>query len=220
MPPPSDSSFDCCLRSAASRLLLPLVTLLLAVIPLPPLTSAAPASSLKYDQSQAGDYNVQVHLKNIEVYAILDDSSFANEQYDYDYADMTLKPPPKPSGDTSTTVVTFSPPSKVSSAAVPEEGSSPSTLGGQDAPEATTNTVASTSATSRTTKRCGAGFYRDHFGRCRRVRHPQLPLLSLSHLQRKNNGKTPSSTLSSISSLSTTSGIIEDDMSKTPTTPK
>ncbi|XP_039291967.1 uncharacterized protein LOC111053969 [Nilaparvata lugens] len=186
MPPPSVST-----SSPAGCLLAPLLTLLvLGAVP-PHGAYAAPASSLKYDQSQAGDYNVQVHLKNIEVYAILDDSSFGNEQYDYDYADMTLK-------------VTFSPPSKApGGGSAPEDHSSaPMVAGGaSDNIDVTTNTVASTSATSRTTKRCGAGFYRDHFGRCRRVRHPQLPLLSLSHLQRKNNGKTPSSTLSSISSF-------------------
>lgn len=50
--------------------------ILLVPIALP---SPVAGSSLKYDQSQAGDYNVQVHLKNIEVYAILDDGALGNE---------------------------------------------------------------------------------------------------------------------------------------------
>ncbi|XP_072156654.1 uncharacterized protein [Bemisia tabaci] len=49
-------------------------------------------ASVKFDQSQTGEYNVQIHLKNLELYALLDESVL-NAEYDYDYADLTEKPP-------------------------------------------------------------------------------------------------------------------------------
>lgn len=36
-------------------------------------------ASIRYDQSQFGDYNVQIHLKNIELYAILDEGILNSE---------------------------------------------------------------------------------------------------------------------------------------------
>lgn len=35
---------------------------------------------MRYDQSQIGDYNVHLDLKNIEIVAFLDDSSLANNE--------------------------------------------------------------------------------------------------------------------------------------------
>lgn len=34
----------------------------------------AHGATIKFDQSQTGDYNLQIHLKNIELYAVFDDS--------------------------------------------------------------------------------------------------------------------------------------------------
>lgn len=34
----------------------------------------ARGATIKFDQSQTGDYNLQIHLKNIELYAVFDDS--------------------------------------------------------------------------------------------------------------------------------------------------
>ncbi len=39
----------------------------------------AHAASIRYDQSQFGDYNVQIQLKNIELYAILDEGILNSE---------------------------------------------------------------------------------------------------------------------------------------------
>lgn len=36
-------------------------------------------ATIKFDQSQTGDYNLQIHLKNIELYAIFDDSSSTSD---------------------------------------------------------------------------------------------------------------------------------------------
>ncbi|KAL1450692.1 hypothetical protein WDU94_003025 [Cyamophila willieti] len=52
------------------------------------------ASITKYDQSQHGTYNVQIHLKNLEVIAILDESMFSgggeqSDIYDYEYTDVS-----------------------------------------------------------------------------------------------------------------------------------
>lgn len=34
----------------------------------------AHGATIKFDQSQTGDYNLQIHLKNIELYAVFGDS--------------------------------------------------------------------------------------------------------------------------------------------------
>lgn len=36
-------------------------------------------ATIKFDQSQTGDYNLQIHLKNIELYALFDDSSSSDD---------------------------------------------------------------------------------------------------------------------------------------------
>ncbi|CAK9822611.1 hypothetical protein ANTRET_LOCUS1104 [Anthophora retusa] len=66
-----------------------------------------PATS--YDQRQTGDLNVQVHLKDIQVLALLDSElldDYTEYDYFYDYADFTVKPIVKPT--TSTTQATIS----------------------------------------------------------------------------------------------------------------
>lgn len=49
-----------------------------------PLLSAlvllAHGATIKFDQSQTGDYNLQIHLKNIELYAVFDDSSGSDDE--------------------------------------------------------------------------------------------------------------------------------------------
>nr|XP_034192764.1 uncharacterized protein LOC117610013 [Osmia lignaria] len=57
-----------------------------------------------YDQRQTGDLNVQVHLKDVQVLALLDSElldDYTEYDYFYDYADFTVKPIVKPT--TSTT---------------------------------------------------------------------------------------------------------------------
>ncbi|CAK9808567.1 hypothetical protein ANTPLA_LOCUS5825 [Anthophora plagiata] len=62
-----------------------------------------PATS--YDQRQTGDLNVQVHLKDIQVLALLDSElldDYTEYDYFYDYADFTVKPIVKPTTSTTT----------------------------------------------------------------------------------------------------------------------
>lgn len=37
-------------------------------------------ATIKFDQSQTGDYNLQIHLKNIELYAVFDDSGGSDDE--------------------------------------------------------------------------------------------------------------------------------------------
>jgi len=37
-------------------------------------------ATIKFDQSQTGDYNLQIHLKNIELYAVFDDSGGSEDE--------------------------------------------------------------------------------------------------------------------------------------------
>lgn len=58
---------------------------------------SSPATT--YDQRQSGDLNVQVHLKDIQVLALLDTElldDYTEYDYIYDYADFTIKPINKP----------------------------------------------------------------------------------------------------------------------------
>ncbi|XP_060826754.1 uncharacterized protein LOC132912935 isoform X1 [Bombus pascuorum] len=62
-----------------------------------------------YDQRQTGDLNVQVHLKDVQVVALLDPEmldDYTEYDYFYDYADFTLKPTVKPTTSTTTTTET------------------------------------------------------------------------------------------------------------------
>ncbi|XP_017890179.1 uncharacterized protein LOC108631021 isoform X1 [Ceratina calcarata] len=59
-----------------------------------------------YDQRQNGDLNVQVHLKDVQVLALLDTDlldDYTEYDYIYDYADFTIKPIGKPTTGTTTT---------------------------------------------------------------------------------------------------------------------
>ncbi|KAE9533026.1 hypothetical protein AGLY_009454 [Aphis glycines] len=61
-------------------------------------------ATIKFDQSQTGDYNLQIHLKNIELYAVFDDSGGNDDEYEDlpDYTD-TLEGSTKPPQNASTT---------------------------------------------------------------------------------------------------------------------
>lgn len=56
--------------------LLQLLPLLLLLVPWAPGAGGAPAP-VRYDQRQTGNVNVQVDLKDVEIYAILDESLLA-----------------------------------------------------------------------------------------------------------------------------------------------
>ncbi|CAH1101686.1 unnamed protein product [Psylliodes chrysocephalus] len=47
-----------------------------------------------YDQKQTGDYNIQLHLKDFQIIAVLGDdtANFGDYDYSYDYSDFTIKP--------------------------------------------------------------------------------------------------------------------------------
>jgi hypothetical protein len=93
-------------------------------------------------------------------------------QYDdYDYADLTLKPPSKPANGSWENNSTTEEGGEggglagLSSIATVVEG--PTTL-------SPTNNTSSTSV--KPVRKCGAGFYRDTLGRCRRLRRPHTPM--------------------------------------------
>ncbi|CAH1374801.1 unnamed protein product [Tenebrio molitor] len=70
----------------------------------------APSPKLVYDQKQTGEYNIQVHLKDLQIVALLGDDALGDYDYNYDYSDFTIKPPagnvtlkpPPPPEETST----------------------------------------------------------------------------------------------------------------------
>ncbi|CAL7949576.1 unnamed protein product [Xylocopa violacea] len=68
---------------------------------------SSPATT--YDQRQTGELNVQVHLKDVQVLALLDTElldDYTEYDYFYDYADFTLKPIDKPTTSTTTNAIT------------------------------------------------------------------------------------------------------------------
>ncbi|XP_014240128.1 uncharacterized protein LOC106661339 [Cimex lectularius] len=138
----------------------------------------ASSGLVKYDQTQTGDYNVHLDLKNIEILAFLDDTS--NGEYDYDYAELTLKPPAAPS--------TSKKPTTSSDALDPM--STVDLLSSDTASNSTTTPSSSSVTTEVPTsakphRRCGAGFYRDPNGRCRRLRRPIKLRGILQHAKNK-----------------------------------
>ncbi|KAG5867408.1 hypothetical protein JTB14_034389 [Gonioctena quinquepunctata] len=80
-----------------------------------------------YDQKQTGDYNIQLHLKDFQIIAVLgdDSSSFGDYDYNYDYSDFTVKPitqkPTEPSPPTPTPIAVIP-----SSTFIPEKPSTSS----------------------------------------------------------------------------------------------
>ncbi|XP_076762408.1 uncharacterized protein LOC143430207 [Xylocopa sonorina] len=81
--------------------------LLLALAYHVPNGHSSPATT--YDQRQTGDLNVQVHLKDVQVLALLDTElldDYTEYDYFYDYADFTLKPIDKPTTSTTTSAIT------------------------------------------------------------------------------------------------------------------
>ncbi|XP_054262748.1 formin-J-like isoform X2 [Macrosteles quadrilineatus] len=157
-------------------LLLPLLHLL------PVFLGSAEAGALRYDQTQTGDTNIHLQIKNVEVLALLDD--VAPGEYDYDYNDFTEKPhkphnvsgsslaPPEPPVQASnmTSDTAFPTNSTVPDTAPPPAPSEEPLLGPTATPEAP-------QTSPKKSRRCGAGFYRDTLGRCRRIRRPHLQML-------------------------------------------
>lgn len=81
-------------------------------------------ATIKFDQSQTGDYNLQIHLKNIELYAVFDDSGGSEDEYEDlpDYTDA-VEGPAKPPQNASSTYTPTS--STVATAAVVSSTNSP-----------------------------------------------------------------------------------------------
>ncbi|KAL5244349.1 hypothetical protein ACI65C_011759 [Semiaphis heraclei] len=84
-------------------------------------------ATIKFDQSQTGDYNLQIHLKNIELYAVFDDSGGSDDEYEDlpDYTD-TVEGPAKPPQNASSTYTPTS--TTVATAAVVSTSSPASAL--------------------------------------------------------------------------------------------
>lgn len=78
-------------------------------------------ATIKFDQSQTGDYNLQIHLKNIELYAVFDDSGGGDDEYE-DLPDYTDEGPTKPPQNSSTT---YTPTSSTAATAAVVSTSSP-----------------------------------------------------------------------------------------------
>ncbi|XP_065155763.1 mucin-2-like [Atheta coriaria] len=60
-------------------------------------TRSAPrrSASTTFDQKQTGEYNIQLHLKDFQIIAVVGDDSFGglgDYDYNYDYSDFTVKP--------------------------------------------------------------------------------------------------------------------------------
>ncbi|CAG9097062.1 unnamed protein product [Plutella xylostella] len=68
------------------------------------------ARAHSYDQSQSGDFNVQVDLKDLHIIALIKDGKeeYVDYDYAYDYSEMTIKPQngttPKPLNVTNSNV--------------------------------------------------------------------------------------------------------------------
>ncbi|XP_018336866.1 cell wall protein RBR3 [Agrilus planipennis] len=63
--------------------------------------------STTFDQKQTGEYNIQLHLKDFNVIAVVADEAFSDlgdYEYNYDYSDLTIKPSSSTSKPTSTAV--------------------------------------------------------------------------------------------------------------------
>lgn len=93
------------------------------VLVLSALVMLAHGATIKFDQSQTGDYNLQIHLKNIELYAVFDDSGGNDDEYEDlpDYTD-TLEGPAKPPQNASST---YTPTSSTAATAAVVSTSSP-----------------------------------------------------------------------------------------------
>jgi len=91
-----------------------------AIVVLATVVSMAYGATIKFDQSQTGDYNLQIHLKNIELYAVFDDSGGSDDEYGDlpDYTDTTDAPSKPPSSTTTTTAKPPTTSSSTSAAAV------------------------------------------------------------------------------------------------------
>ncbi|XP_050305037.1 uncharacterized protein LOC126742428 [Anthonomus grandis grandis] len=85
---------------------------------------------LVYDQKQTGDYNIQLHLKDFQIIALLGDDGLGDYEYDYDYSDFTIKP----SGPTTSTSTTSKPSSTTTQGSTTRSSSSPSSVASTTSP--------------------------------------------------------------------------------------
>ncbi|XKL59178.1 hypothetical protein PGB90_000194 [Kerria lacca] len=179
------------------------------------------SASIRYDQSQFGDYNVQIQLKNIELYAILDEGILNSEkhiilQYDYDYSELTEKPSTT-AGQyqwSSTNATTVKPHSNVASGHVNSGTNNNSLSSINSSAIVITNQLLATPERMNVTvdeetaikiRKCAPGYFRDNLGRCRRLRKPHLPFLQMVHTPgviksfQQQNSETNTSNITSIS---------------------
>ncbi|XP_065207474.1 uncharacterized protein LOC135836514 isoform X2 [Planococcus citri] len=145
-------------------------------------------ASIRYDQSQFGDYNVQIHLKNIELYAILDEG-ILNSEYDYDYSELTEKPLTGGQHQliSNGSTATAKPPSNAVSGNVNNSNSNNNSLSSINSsaimitnqllatPESINATIIDEDSAIKVNRKCAPGYYRDTLGRCRRLRKPHIP---------------------------------------------
>ncbi|KAK7586175.1 hypothetical protein V9T40_004051 [Parthenolecanium corni] len=143
-------------------------------------------ASIRYDQSQFGDYNVQIQLKNIELYAILDEG-ILNSEYDYDYSELTEKPSTtagqqQPPSTNATTVKphtnvasSHSNSSAIHSNSLSSINSSAIVITNQLLATPERMNVTMDEDTAIKLRKCAPGYFRDNQGRCRRLRKPHLP---------------------------------------------
>ncbi|XP_044271114.1 uncharacterized protein LOC123015449 [Tribolium madens] len=100
-----------------------------------------------YDQKQTGDYNIQLHLKDFQVIALLGDEAFGDYDYNYDYSDFTIKPPtnitlkPPPLPENATTAKPQKPEISSSSSEKPNEKPSESSTAKSEPEKNSTDSI-------------------------------------------------------------------------------
>ncbi|XP_063972782.1 uncharacterized protein LOC135160303 [Diachasmimorpha longicaudata] len=116
------------------------------------LTCAKPTT---YDQRQTGDLNVQIHLKDLRVVALVDTEmleDYTDYNYSYDYSDFTIKPKPSPSSGSTTTVSAWhvwptNAPNSTSKPNGTEQSSSSTTVSSEDSSSTPTSSLDDISST-------------------------------------------------------------------------
>ena len=93
-------------------------------------------------------------------------------QYEYDYGEYTVKPPQNATNGHSQPAPVVSTTPEANLTLVSEGNSTDSGGGVKDLDPNSTESNAVLESTTKPPRRCGAGFYRDPAGRCRRLRRP------------------------------------------------